>query len=234
MPHKLHDDVRVFAMGFILDRSELEALAQVSLPADFLAIHSNDGVQAFKWRATEHEFEVFDVLPKRDRFFIAVHFYPWFWGCPSPPELEEIPNGRFATWNSLYGRHLAHKCEVRKKLYPHASLGTVFFLQRYIRRIVATHGLIELLVPVNTSGELLHDPIDPVHASSGDPSANDLPAATAIFAVGSTISPKVNVQPTGACTMSEPLPPLLPQCKPASRSCRHEHSSQAWLHECTV
>ncbi|KAJ7609991.1 hypothetical protein DFH06DRAFT_1246450 [Mycena polygramma] len=153
MPHKLRDDVRVFAMGFILPRSELQAMAHKSLPTDFLATHSNDGVHAFKWRATDHEFEVFDVLPRRDSFFVALHFYPWFLGAPAPPELEAIPTERFEVWNNLYGRHLDHKCEVRKKLYPHASLGTVFFLQRYIRRVVAVHQLVEVLVPVDSGGE---------------------------------------------------------------------------------
>jgi hypothetical protein len=124
MTHKLRHDARVFAIGFILDRAELEVIAKEALPHDFLAVHSNDGVQAFKWRATDHEFEVFNILPKRDRFFVALHFYPWVYGYPAPPELEAIPKERYEEWNSLYGRHIGHEYEVKRMLYPHASLGS--------------------------------------------------------------------------------------------------------------
>ncbi|KAJ7504604.1 hypothetical protein B0H11DRAFT_487306 [Mycena galericulata] len=240
MAHKLHDDVRVFAMGFILDRADLEVIAKASLPTDFLTTHSNDGVQAFKWRATEHEFEVFDVLPKRDRFFVALHFYPWFLGYPAPPEVETIPNERYEEWNSLYGRHLAHQCEVRKKLYPHATLGTVFFLQSYLRRVVATHQLVEVLVPVNPSVKQLNHPIDPAPAATADPPAAPVPAAdpaaapTAIFTAGSTLAhtptaPEVHVQPRSACVS---VPP--PQCKHGCRGYCHEQLGQARPHECIV
>ncbi|KAJ7727183.1 hypothetical protein B0H14DRAFT_3001833, partial [Mycena olivaceomarginata] len=147
MTHKLRDDARVFAIGFILDRAELEVIAKEALPHDFLAVHSNDGVQAFKWRATDHEFEVFDILPKRDRFFVALHFYPWVYGYPAPPELEVIPKERYEEWNSLYGRHIGHECEVRRMLYPHASLGMFSSCSTTSNASVATHQLVELLVP---------------------------------------------------------------------------------------
>ncbi|KAJ6612576.1 hypothetical protein B0H10DRAFT_2051788 [Mycena sp. CBHHK59/15] len=194
MTHKLRDDARVFAVGFILDRAEVEVIAKEALPHDFLAVHSNDGVQAFKWRATEHEFEVFDVLPKRDRLFVALHFYPWVYGYPAPPELEAIPKERYEEWNSLYGHHVGHECEVRRMLYPHATLGTVFFLQRYLRRVVATHQLVELLMPVNPSQKKLGDP--------------------------TPTTPEVSAQPGSACTSEAALP--LPQRKPGCGDCCDE------------
>ncbi|KAJ7209976.1 hypothetical protein GGX14DRAFT_451203 [Mycena pura] len=168
MTHRLRDDTRVFATGFLLNRDEITELAQRALSTDFLASHGNDAVLAFKWHMRQ-PFELNKLVQyacealvtnQRDRFLIAVHFFPWVIGELVPRELADIPTHRKEMWHQHYGLHYgqyaAKKYPVGMVPYPR-RLGAIFFLPKYIDQVVASHDLGELLVPVKSSGTILLD-----------------------------------------------------------------------------
>ncbi|KAJ7167439.1 hypothetical protein C8R43DRAFT_175283 [Mycena crocata] len=151
MTHRLRNDARIFAVGFVLACTDVAALAQKALSTEFVAEHAGDPVLAFKWHCTDYDIEAIDI-PKREAIFVAVHFYPWVYGDKAPREVESIPPERQKEWDRLYGQHLGRKCPPKRILYPHISLGTVYFMERYLNRVVATHQLEDLLlVPLNLS-----------------------------------------------------------------------------------
>ncbi|KAJ7505445.1 hypothetical protein B0H11DRAFT_2220881 [Mycena galericulata] len=147
--HRLRKDARIFAVGFVLTCTDVAALARKALPTEFIAEHAGDSVLASKWHCTDYDIEAIDI-PKREAI---LHFYPWVYGNKAPREVENIPPERQKEWDRLYGQHLGCNCPPKRILYPHISLGTVYFMERYLNRVVATHQLEDLLlVPLNPSG----------------------------------------------------------------------------------
>ncbi|KAF7341085.1 hypothetical protein MSAN_02094600 [Mycena sanguinolenta] len=117
MTHKLRSDTTVFAVGFLLNHDEIAELAKRALSDDFLANHGDDVVLAFKWHLRDHACEAL-VTDRRERFLVAIHFYPWVLGEPAPSELADIPLERRELWNQRYGR-FAPECTYAEASLPY-------------------------------------------------------------------------------------------------------------------
>ncbi|KAJ6600654.1 hypothetical protein B0H10DRAFT_1958776 [Mycena sp. CBHHK59/15] len=66
MTHRLRSGVGLYAVGFILNRTQIAAIAKRAFAPDFLASHGDDPVLAFKWHIRQHHCQVLvTVDPER-------------------------------------------------------------------------------------------------------------------------------------------------------------------------
>ncbi|KAJ6601572.1 hypothetical protein B0H10DRAFT_2230524 [Mycena sp. CBHHK59/15] len=77
MTHRLRSGVGLYAVGFILNRTQIAAIAKRAFAPDFLASHGDDPVLAFKWHIRQHHCQAL-VTVDPERFLVAVHFYPMY------------------------------------------------------------------------------------------------------------------------------------------------------------
>ncbi|KAJ7458046.1 hypothetical protein B0H11DRAFT_2319792 [Mycena galericulata] len=169
MSQRLRSGVDLYAVGFIVNKEQMAEIATHAFPSSYLDQHGRDPVLALKWHVDEDHFEVlhrdFDKCPDKrikrsqdfchiadvdtidaQRFFFAVHFYPWHVGPRLPSEVADIPPARRALWQAKYGQYASGRCTEVSRAYP-KFLGYPYFLQSYIEGVVMHHKLGDLLEP---------------------------------------------------------------------------------------
>ncbi|KAJ7768158.1 hypothetical protein DFH07DRAFT_807937 [Mycena maculata] len=152
MSYKLRSGVRLYAVGFVVNQQQMAAIAG-ALPSSFTDSYGKDGVLALKWHVTRHQFEVLDTVDP-ENFFVAVHFYPWYFGRDPPPsDVAAIPRGRRDLWQDTYGQHAPGSCVEVSYVYP-KFIGSPYFLPDYVENVVANHKLWELLEPIESLVEI--------------------------------------------------------------------------------
>ncbi|KAJ7264063.1 hypothetical protein B0H12DRAFT_272928 [Mycena haematopus] len=93
MTHRFRPDATLCAVGFILTLDQMAAIALAiatrAFPAE-IALHGSP-LKAFKCRIQENSCEALATVG-RQRFFVAVHFYPWVThpNAKHPVELAEV------------------------------------------------------------------------------------------------------------------------------------------------
>ncbi|KAJ7048127.1 hypothetical protein C8F01DRAFT_1195325 [Mycena amicta] len=166
MTHRARHGVGLYSVGFILNRTQIATIAKDSFTPEWLEYHINDPFIAFVRHSRQYHCELISTRDP-ERFFVAVHFYPWVIGQTPDPEVAGIPEERRKMWNEQYGQYAGKCTEVTHQFPLHRGgtspspspsplqLPTVdpvpMFLAEYVEGVIETHGLQELFQPIDAS-----------------------------------------------------------------------------------
>ncbi|KAJ7048136.1 hypothetical protein C8F01DRAFT_1195384, partial [Mycena amicta] len=137
----------IYSVGFILNRTQIATIAKDSFTPEWPEFHINDPFIAFVRHSREYHCEVISTEDP-ERFFVAVHFYPWVIGQTPDPEVGGIPEERRKMWNEKYGQYAGKCTEVSHRFPLHRGVPTV---DPVPEGVIETHGLQELFQPINAS-----------------------------------------------------------------------------------